>query len=155
VTEETTPVHDIQGILATIPHRYPMLLVDRIIEETPGERIVGIKNVTMNEEFFQGHFPGNPIMPGVLQMEAMAQTACMLLTGVMGEDEGPKVPFFMGIDNAKFRRPVTPGDQLRMEITITRARRNIFVVHGAGTVDGKAVVEADITAMLADVSAAT
>ncbi|MCH6547669.1 MAG: 3-hydroxyacyl-ACP dehydratase FabZ, partial [Gemmatimonadetes bacterium] len=108
---------DITKILEVLPHRYPMLLVDRIIDSEPGKRIVGIKNVTINEPFFQGHFPGHPIMPGVLIIEAMAQTGGMLMMDTV-ENPQDKVVYFMTIDKVKFRRPVVPGDQLRLEVEL-------------------------------------
>jgi len=133
---------DINGIMQTLPHRYPFLLVDRIVECDNEKRIVGIKNLTMNELFFQGHFPGQPVMPGVLQMEAMAQVAGILLNKLIG-GEG-KVSYFAAIDNARFRRPVVPGDQLRMEIEIIKARPRLSKVHAKAYVDGKLVSEADL-----------
>jgi len=129
-------------ILNILPHRYPFMLVDRIIEIEEGKRIVGIKNLTFNEQFFQGHFPGKPVMPGVLQMEAMAQVAGILLNKMFG-GEG-KISFFAAIDNARFRRPVVPGDQLRMEIDIVNAKPRLSKVHAKAFVDGKLVSEADL-----------
>ncbi len=130
-------------ILEILPHRYPFMLVDRIVEfEKGGDRIVGIKNLTFNETFFQGHFPGNPVMPGVLQLEAMAQVAGIMLNSREG-NEG-KVAFFMSINNAKFRRPVVPGDQLRMEIEADRIRSRMASVKGRAFVDGELVSEADL-----------
>ena len=135
-------VIEINEILSILPHRYPFLLVDRIIELEEGKRIVGIKNLTINEPFFQGHFPGRPIMPGVLQMEAMAQVAGILLNRTLG-GEG-KISFFAAIDNARFRRPVVPGDQLRMEIEIIVAKPRLSKVSAKAFVDGKLVSEADL-----------
>jgi beta-hydroxyacyl-ACP dehydratase FabZ len=135
-------VIEINEILSILPHRYPFLLVDRIIELEEGKRIVGIKNLTINEPFFQGHFPGRPIMPGVLQMEAMAQVAGILLNRTLG-GEG-KISFFAAIDNARFRRPVVPGDQLRMEIEIINAKPRLSKVSAKAFVDGKLVSEADL-----------
>ncbi len=134
-------------IMKHLPHRYPFLLVDRILEVSPGENIVAIKNVTFNEPFFQGHFPGQPIMPGVLIIEALAQTAGMLAfsSGVTG-----KSVYFMSIEKAKFRRPVVPGDQLRLEVKVLQQRGTVWKFSGAAVVDGKVVSEADFTAMLAD-----
>lgn len=130
-------------VLEILPHRYPFMLVDRIVEfEKGGDRIVGIKNLTFNEAFFQGHFPGNPVMPGVLQLEAMAQVAGIMLNSREG-NEG-KVAFFMSINNAKFRRPVVPGDQLRMEIEADRIRSRMASVKGKAFVDGELVSEADL-----------
>jgi UDP-3-O-[3-hydroxymyristoyl] N-acetylglucosamine deacetylase / 3-hydroxyacyl-[acyl-carrier-protein] dehydratase len=142
-------VMDIGRILDVIPHRYPFLLVDRIIEVEGTRRIVGIKNVTINEPFFQGHFPGHPIMPGVLIIEAMAQVGGMLLLGTL-EDPGTKVVYFMSLDNVKFRRPVKPGDQLRFEIDLLQTRGRVCKIHGVAKVDGEVVAEADMAAMVRD-----
>jgi beta-hydroxyacyl-ACP dehydratase FabZ len=124
-----------------LPHRYPMLLVDRIIEFEAGKRIVGIKNVTINEPFFQGHYPGHPVMPGVLLIESMAQVGGLLMMGAI-ENIEDKVVYFMTLDGVKFRRPVTPGDQLRFELEIVQLRTHTCKMRGVGTVDGQVVVEA-------------
>ncbi len=142
-------VMGIEQILGVIPHRYPMLLVDRIVEIEPGKRIVGIKNVTINEPFFQGHFPGHPIMPGVLIVEAMAQVGGMLFMGAF-DDPSNKVVYFLSIDNVKFRRPVTPGDQLRFELEMQHLRGRNCRMHGIGYVDGQPVAEADMMARVVD-----
>lgn len=136
---------DVKEIQNFLPHRYPFLLVDRILEIEPEKKAVGIKNVTINEPFFEGHFPGNPIMPGVLIVEAMAQVAGLMAfaSGVQGD-----TVYFMSIEKAKFRRPVVPGDQLRLEITRTQQRGNVWKFAGVTTVDGKLVAEADFTAMI-------
>lgn len=136
---------DVKEIQNFLPHRYPFLLVDRILEIEPEKKAVGIKNVTINEPFFEGHFPGNPIMPGVLIVEAMAQVAGLMAfaSGVQGD-----TVYFMSIEKAKFRRPVVPGDQLRLEITRTQQRGNVWKFTGVTTVDGKLVAEADFTAMI-------
>ena len=134
---------DINEILRILPHRYPFLLVDRILESDMENRIVGLKNVTVNEPFFPGHFPGQPVMPGVLQLEAMAQVAGILLNK-RSKREG-KIAFFVTINNAKFRRIVRPGDQLRIEIEFTRARANFVWVTGKITVDGQLVTEAELS----------
>jgi 3-hydroxyacyl-[acyl-carrier-protein] dehydratase len=126
------------------------LLVDRIIEVEPGKRIVGIKNVTYNEPFFPGHFPGRPIMPGVLIVEAMAQTAGVLVFKSMPEEDQKRSVFFLGMDNVKFRKPVIPGDQLRLELEITRHRQSIWGFKGKAFVDEKLVAEADLLAMLGE-----
>lgn len=138
---------DIFEIQRCIPHRYPFLLVDRVIELVPDKSAVGIKNVTINEPFFQGHFPGNPVMPGVLIIEAMAQVAGVL--GVKSGISGTTI-YFMSIEGAKFRKPVRPGDQLRMEIEITQRRGSISKFNGKAFVDGKLVSEASMTAMASD-----
>ncbi len=131
-------------ILKILPHRYPFMLVDKIIEfDKENEHIVGIKNLTFNELFFQGHFPDNPVMPGVLQLEAMAQVAGVLLNSRDGNDG--RVAFFMSINNAKFRRMVVPGDQLRIEIDVTRMRSRIATVQGKAYVDGTLVSQAELT----------
>ncbi|MDJ0835633.1 MAG: 3-hydroxyacyl-ACP dehydratase FabZ [Acidobacteriota bacterium] len=138
---------DIHGIMDLIPHRYPMLLVDRILEYERGKGIVGLKNVTMNEQFFQGHFPERPVMPGVMIIEAMAQTGGVL---VMQEYENIEdyVIFFMTIDKVKFRRPVVPGDQIRMEIEVLYFKRNIARLKGTAFVDGQLVSSAEFSSML-------
>lgn len=136
---------DIKEIQAILPHRYPFLMVDRIIEFEPRERAVGIKNVTVNEQFFNGHFPGNPIMPGVLIVEALAQLAGIL--AFKSGAEGNAV-YFMSIERAKFRKPVVPGDQLRLEVTKIQERGNVWRFSGNATVDGKTVSEAEFTAMV-------
>jgi 3-hydroxyacyl-[acyl-carrier-protein] dehydratase len=130
-------------IMKILPHRYPFLLVDRIVEMDPPQRIVGLKNITMNEEFFQGHFPGAPVMPGVLILEALAQVAGVLLYRDMPEeDKSKKLIYFTGIENAKFRRPVVPGDQLRLEIELVYRRNHFGKVSGRALVDGKLAAEA-------------
>jgi UDP-3-O-[3-hydroxymyristoyl] N-acetylglucosamine deacetylase / 3-hydroxyacyl-[acyl-carrier-protein] dehydratase len=140
----------IDEIMKVLPHRYPFLLVDRIIEVEDSKRIVGIKNVTINEPFFQGHFPGHPIMPGVLIVEAMAQTGGMLLMEMVGEPYDRKVVYFMSLDNVKFRRPVKPGDQLRLELEMVQMRGAVCKMHGVARVDGEVVAEADMAAMVRD-----
>jgi 3-hydroxyacyl-[acyl-carrier-protein] dehydratase len=137
----------VNEIMKLLPHRYPFLLVDKIVDLKPGESAMGVKNVTINEPFFQGHFPGQPIMPGVLVIEAMAQVA-----GVMAFSSGMegKSVFFMSIDNAKFRRPIVPGDQVMLEIKVLKQRGNVWRFSGAATVDGKLVSEAEFTAMVTD-----
>lgn len=142
-------VMDIEAILDVIPHRYPFLLVDRIIDLDPMKKIVGIKNVTMNEPFFQGHFPGRPIMPGVLIVEAMAQTGGLMLLGAI-DDPSKKLIYFMKIDKVKFRKMVVPGDQLRFEIELKSFRRNICTMDAKAYVDDERVAEGVLTAMVAD-----
>ncbi|HAT33912.1 MAG TPA: 3-hydroxyacyl-[acyl-carrier-protein] dehydratase FabZ [Janthinobacterium sp.] len=136
---------DIHQIKQYLPHRYPMLLVDRVLDWDSGKTISAIKNVTANEEFFNGHFPHKPVMPGVLMIEAMAQTAAILsfLTMDIKPDEN-SVVYFVGIDNARFKRPVEPGDQLRMDVEIVRVSRGIWKYKAVGSVDGKVAVEADL-----------
>ncbi len=140
---------DITKILDFLPHRYPMLLVDRILESEPGKSIVGLKNVTINEPFFQGHFPGHPIMPGVLIIEAMAQVGGMLMMDTV-ENPNDKVVYFMSMDKVKFRRPVVPGDQLRLELELLRAGSKRCQMRGVGFVDGAKVVEAEMMAAIVD-----
>ncbi len=142
-------VFDINAIKKILPHRYPMLLVDKIIDFKIDERIVGVKNVTVNEPFFEGHFPGQPVMPGVLIIEAMAQTGgILLLNGV--ENPGDKLVYFMAINNAKFRKPVLPGDQLVFELTMTSRKSRICQMSGKAYVDGNLVAEADMMASIVD-----
>jgi len=143
------PIVDAQRIMQHLPHRYPMLLVDRIIEFETGKRIVGIKNVTINEPFFQGHYPGHPIMPGVLIIEAMAQVGGLLLMDSV-ENPEDKVVYFMSLDNVKWRRPVTPGDQIVFELEMIQFRRRVCRMRGLGTVDGHVVAEADLMARIVD-----
>jgi beta-hydroxyacyl-ACP dehydratase FabZ len=147
-----TGVLDIQEIQRILPHRYPFLLVDRILEIEKGKRIVGIKNVTFNESFFQGHFPGHPIMPGVLIIEAMAQVAGILALKSSEDtmDFGRKVLYFAGIDKAKFRKPVFPGDQVRFELEVLHFKPPYWKLKGLALVDGKKVCEAEMLAMVRD-----
>ncbi|MBU0678959.1 MAG: 3-hydroxyacyl-ACP dehydratase FabZ [Verrucomicrobia bacterium] len=131
-----------EEILKTLPHRYPFLYVDRIIECDYEKRIVGVKNLTFNEPFFQGHFPGDPIMPGVLQLEAMAQVGGILLNKTHGGDG--EIAYFLAVDKARFRRLCRPGDQLKIEIDVLRIRLNMCKVHGVVSVDGEISCEADL-----------
>jgi UDP-3-O-[3-hydroxymyristoyl] N-acetylglucosamine deacetylase/3-hydroxyacyl-[acyl-carrier-protein] dehydratase len=142
-------VYGIEEIMRVLPHRYPFLLVDRILEIEAGKRVVGIKNCTINEPFFQGHFPGHPIMPGVLIVEAMAQVGGMLLLGPM-EDPESKVVYFMSLDNVRFRKPVKPGDQIIFEVEIIQIRGKIAKTRGVARVDGEVVAEAEMAAMVRD-----
>src|SRR6266568_1758938 len=145
------PKMDIGRIMDVLPHRYPFLLVDRIIEVEGRQRIVGIKNVTINEPFFQGHFPGHPVMPGVLIIEAMAQVGGMLLLSYFeGQNIDDKVVYFMSLDNVKFRRPVVPGDQIRFELEMIQFRGKTCKMKGVGFVDGQVVAEADMMASVVD-----
>ena len=142
-TEKNTM--DICEIKAYLPHRYPLLLVDRVLNYEVNKSITAIKNVTVNEEFFNGHFPHKPVMPGVLMIEAMAQTAALLSFKTMNlmPDEN-SVVYFVGIDNARFKRPVGPGDQLKMDVEILRVARGIWKYKAVGSVDGQVVVEAEL-----------
>lgn len=142
-------IYNIDEIMKMLPHRYPFLLVDRLIVEEPGTKGVGIKNLTMNELFFQGHFPNNPIMPGVLQIEAMAQTAGCIVMAESGDYETNKRSvLFMSVEGVKFRKPVRPGDQLKMHLEKVKIHRNIFVFKGVSKVDDQVVSEAELTAMI-------
>jgi UDP-3-O-[3-hydroxymyristoyl] N-acetylglucosamine deacetylase/3-hydroxyacyl-[acyl-carrier-protein] dehydratase len=132
-----------------LPHRYPLLLVDRILEVDPGKRVVGIKNVTINEPFFVGHFPGHPIMPAVLVIEAMAQLGGVLLMTMIEQPE-TKLVYFTSIDKAKFRKPVVPGDRLHFELEMLKFKRNTCKMAGVGKVDGELVVEAELIAAVVD-----
>ena len=139
----------ITDIMKILPHRYPMLLVDRILEIDPGKKIVGIKNVSANEQFFQGHFPGAPVMPGVLIVEAMAQCAAVLILQDIPNRED-KLFLFGGVDKARFRRPVVPGDQLRFECEILQRRSNSVKIHGTATVAGDLVAEAEMLSIMVE-----
>ena len=147
--ESPSQVLDIHRILEFLPHRYPMLLVDRILEVEPGKRIVGLKNVTINEPFFVGHFPGHPIMPGVLIVEAMAQAGGLLVMGEI-ENVADKVVYFMSLDDVKWRRPVIPGDQLILEVELVQLRGPVCKLRGVGRVDGAVVAEAAMMARVMD-----
>src|SRR5215471_13326021 len=140
---------DVTQIQAILPHRYPFLLVDRIVDYEAGKRVVGIKNVTLNEPFFAGHFPGAPVMPGVLIVDAMAQTAGVVMLASLPDRES-KLVFFTGIDGAKFRRPVVPGDQLRLELTVLKLRPRYIRFRGEAYVGGQLVAEAGISSALVD-----
>lgn len=140
---ESRVIYNVTEIMKILPHRYPFLLVDRIVELEAPQRIVGIKNVTINEEFFQGHFPGAPVMPGVLVLEAMAQVAGVMLYSEMPDEEkAKKLIYFTGVENAKFRRPVVPGDQLRMEVELLHRRSSFGKVSARALVEGKLAAEA-------------
>jgi 3-hydroxyacyl-[acyl-carrier-protein] dehydratase len=141
---------DVTEIASILPHRYPFLLVDRIVEMELSRRIVGIKNVTMNEPYFQGHFPDFPIMPGVLIIESMAQVAGVLAFKSSPSEHAGKLVYFIGIDRAKFRKPVLPGDQLRIEIEILQERAPFWKMKGVAFVEGKVVAEAILSAMLGE-----
>ncbi len=141
---------DVLEIMKRIPHRYPMLLIDRLTKIVPGESAVGIKNVTINEGFFEGHFPERPVMPGVLIVEAMAQTAGTLVVHTMGKEAEGKLVYFMSIEEAKFRRPIGPGDQIHLQVQKEQARRNVWRFSGKAIVDGALCAEAIFTAMIVD-----
>lgn len=143
---------DAREIMQALPHRYPFLFLDRIVEFEPGRRIVGIKNVSIDEPFFAGHFPGIPIMPGVLIVEAMAQAGGFLALKAMGDAR--KLAFFAGIDNCRFRRPVVPGDRLRLEATVVARKGPVWKMHGEATVDGVLAASADMTAVVQDILSA-
>jgi 3-hydroxyacyl-[acyl-carrier-protein] dehydratase len=141
----TSPVLDIHKILKKLPHRYPILLVDRVLEIEKNVRIKALKNVTINEPFFMGHFPARPVMPGVMMLEALAQTAALLSFESMGTEPGEDtVVYFVGIDGARFKRPVEPGDQLLLEARIDRAKGGIYKYKTRASVDGETAVEAEL-----------
>jgi 3-hydroxyacyl-[acyl-carrier-protein] dehydratase len=143
-------VLDIGRIMHAIPHRYPFLLIDRVVDLVPNVSAVGIKNVSINENFFAGHFPNHPVMPGVLVIEAMAQTAAVLVVETLGPDSAGKLVYFMSIEAAKFRRPVVPGDQLRIHVSKGRNRGNVWKFTAVARVDGLSVAEATYAAMIRD-----
>ncbi len=149
-TGTTVDVVDIARIMHAIPHRYPFLLIDRVLEVVRDRSATGIKNVSIDEFFFQGHFPGHPVMPGVLIIESMAQTAAVLVVETLGPEAAGKVVYFMSIEGAKFRRPVVPGDQLRIHVTKERNRGNVWKFHAVARVDGTSVAEATYAAMIMD-----
>ena len=149
----TMPVLDIHKILKKLPHRYPMLLVDRVLEIELGVRIKALKNVTINEPFFMGHFPARPVMPGVLMLEALAQTAALLSFESTGDEPGDDtVVYFVGIDGARFKRPVGPGDQLILEARFERAKSGIYKYKTRASVDGQTAVEAELMCTLRKVA---
>lgn len=155
ITANTTPAPtstsvDILRIMEMIPHRYPLLLIDRVEGIEKDVRAVGIKNVTFNEPHFAGHFPQRPIMPGVLIVEAMAQTSAILVVDTLGAEAEGKLVYFMSIDECKFRKPVVPGDRLELHVTKDRSRGNVWRFKGEGKVDGVKVAEATFSAMIVD-----
>ncbi|CAA6603099.1 MAG: 3-hydroxyacyl-ACP dehydratase FabZ [Alphaproteobacteria bacterium] len=152
MTETTNAprVIDINRIVQMIPHRYPFLLVDRVLDVVPDESAVGLKNVTMNEPFFQGHFPSRPIMPGVLIIECMAQTAAVLVVETLGPNSEGKLVYFMSVEEARFRKPVVPGDQLKIHVKKERSRGNVWKFTAQAKVDGQVMAEATYTAMIVD-----
>ena len=145
----TVPVN-VEEILQLLPHRYPFLLVDRAEDYRPHQSIIGIKGVTVNEPFFAGHFPGNPVMPGVLIVEAMAQTAAVLVVATFGAESEGKLVYFMSIDGVRFRRPVLPGDRLELHVKKAQSRGNVWKFVGKAIVDGKVAAEATFAAMIRD-----
>ncbi len=148
--EPQKPILDVEGIQKLLPHRPPFLLVDRVVAFEPMKRLVGWKGVTMNEPFFPGHFPGSPVMPGVLILEALAQSAALCaLMSLKAEDNG-KLTFLMGIDNARFRRPVVPGDRLELHVEVTKHKGSVWKETGKAIVEGQICAEADFMAMLVD-----
>jgi 3-hydroxyacyl-[acyl-carrier-protein] dehydratase len=148
--QEAPRVIDINRIVQMIPHRYPFLLVDRVFDIVPDESAVGLKNVTMNEPFFQGHFPSRPIMPGVLIIESMAQTAAVLVVETLGASAEGKLVYFMSVDEARFRKPVIPGDQLKIHVKKERSRGNVWKFSAQAKVDDQLMAEATYTAMIVD-----
>ena len=150
VEERSAANIDIVRILEMLPHRYPLLLVDRLLDVQVGESAVGLKNVTFNEPHFQGHFPGHPVMPGVLIVEAMAQTAAALVVATLGPEAEGKLVYFMTVENARFRKPVFPGDQLRIEVRKERSRGAVWKFFSEVKVEGRLVAEATFSAMIRD-----
>jgi 3-hydroxyacyl-[acyl-carrier-protein] dehydratase len=145
---KTIELIDIYRIMHDIPHRYPFLMLDRVVDVVLNASAVGVKNVSVNENFFLGHFPNHPVMPGVLIIEAMAQTAAVLVVETLGPDAAGRLVYFMSIEGAKFRRPVVPGDQLRIHIVKERSRGNVWKFHAIARVDGSPVAEATYSAMI-------
>ncbi len=141
---------DLEGIMRSIPHRYPFLMIDRMVDVVLNESAVGIKNVTINEPHFQGHFPGKPVMPGVLIVEAMAQTAAVLVVHSLGSNAEGKLTYFMSIESARFRRPVVPGDCMRVYVSRVQRRGNVWKFKGEAKVDGILVAQAVYSAMIVD-----
>ena len=139
---------DINEIMKYLPHRYPFLMLDRVESVDPGKQIVAVKNVSINEPFFQGHFPSEPVMPGVLIVEAMAQTAAVLVMSSLGQEADGKLVYFMSIDGVRFRRPVVPGDRLELHVEKIQSRANVWKFAGKGIVEGKVAAEATFAAMI-------
>ena len=148
LAEEQATQIDIQRIMEMIPHRYPFLMIDKIVDAVANVRATGIKNVSINEHFFQGHFPSRPVMPGVLIIEAMAQTAAVLVVHTLGPDSEGKLVYFMSVDNARFRRPVFPGDVLHVRVMKQRHRANVWKFEGRAEVRGQLMAEAVFAAMI-------
>jgi len=150
MSERRAPVMDVTAIEKILPHRYPFLLVDRVLSIEPMKTLVAVKGVTVNEPFFAGHFPGHPVMPGVLILEALAQASALLAKASMANDPGDKVTYLMAIDNARFRKPVVPGDSLELRVEVVKQKGAIWKERGAAYVDGEVVAEAEFMAMLVD-----
>jgi len=150
VDSQTYDVVDVQRVMEMIPHRFPMLMVDRVRDIVPDTSAIGIKNVTINEQIFQGHFPSRAVMPGVLMIEAMAQTAAVLVVATLGDEAARKLVYFMSIENARFRRPVTPGDTVHLHVIKIHHRRNVWKFGGEAKVEGQVCAEATFAAMIMD-----
>ena len=149
-TQESAAEIDILRIMQLIPHRYPFLMIDRVVDVTAGETATGIKNVSINEFFFQGHFPQRPVMPGVLIIEAMAQTAAVLVVHTLGRESEGKLVYFMSVEDARFRKPVFPGDKLAVRVVKKHSRGNVWKFEGAALVEGRRVADATFAAMIMD-----
>ena len=149
-TKKAVDLIDITRIMEMIPHRYPFLMIDRMVDVVPSERATGIKSVSINEPYFQGHFPGHPVMPGVLILEAMAQTAAALVVHSMGKDAEGKLVYFMSVESARFRKPVTPGDTLYIHVVKKLSRGNVWKFSAQAVVDGNVMAEAIYSAMIRD-----
>lgn len=149
-TESQSQVIDINRIMELIPHRHPFLMIDRVIEVVPDTRAVGIKNVTINEPYFQGHFPAKPIMPGVLIVEAMAQTAAVMVMSTLGKSSEGTLVYFMSVDEARFRKPITPGDCVKIHVEKLRSRGNVWKFKGEARVEGQLMAEAVFAAMIVE-----
>ena len=154
MSNSVTKTYDINQIMKMIPHRYPILLVDRVVDLVPGKSAVGVKNVSINEPQFNGHFPGYPVMPGVLIVEAMAQTAALVVVDFLGEQVAGKVVYFMTIDNARFRKPVVPGDTMRVFVEKVQSRGAVWKFKGVAKVDDKICAEATFSAMITETDSA-
>lgn len=155
ISGEAASEIDIARLMEMIPHRYPFLMIDRVIDVIPGEGATGVKNVTVNEPHFTGHFPGHPIMPGVLIIEAMAQTAAVVVVHTLGKEAEGKIVYFMSVENARFRKPVLPGDTMHVVVSKKASRGGVWKFYGEARVNGAVVAEATYTAMLTDTPAAT
>jgi 3-hydroxyacyl-[acyl-carrier-protein] dehydratase len=150
LVESSVTQFDIQRVMEMIPHRYPFLMIDKVVDVVSNERATGIKNVSINEHYFQGHFPTRPVMPGVLIIEAMAQTAAVLVVHTLGPASEGKLVYFMSVDSARFRRPVVPGDCLHVRVTKQRNRGNVWKFEGRAVIDGRLAAEAVFAAMILD-----